>query len=369
MHQHLVYKCPKCLNTLLVSNKMLHDLRCTKENPATYENILHRQSQQREKDKTNNKYPNTVQRSTKRRSIANEDGTMIDITKEKNIRGKEEFIETKYDKEGNILSRRRADSPEINSKKNNFHEFSEYNEGDDNNKYDENYDNNNNTYYQTSNEIKVTKAPPSIVYETIAPQEYVYMAPAKYHPHVTINKPIEETIISNNENLSETVMNDIIRQTVHSGDNSNTTANNYNINMDNLNGYSNNIETTNYNQNHNQNYTTDNYNDYNYNQINNNNYNYNQINNNDYNYNEINNNDYNYNQTSNNNYENNTDFNNQYNYDNQIDTGNNENNENNDVYSNSYQTNDDYSKKDSGDILRKTAGMGSMDFSSYDYKY
>ena len=29
----------------------------------------------------------------------------------------EEFIETKYDKEGNILSRKRADSPEINSKK------------------------------------------------------------------------------------------------------------------------------------------------------------------------------------------------------------------------------------------------------------
>ena len=40
MIQHLIYKCPKCHNTLLVSNKMLHDLRCTEDNPATYENVL-----------------------------------------------------------------------------------------------------------------------------------------------------------------------------------------------------------------------------------------------------------------------------------------------------------------------------------------
>lgn len=43
--QHLVYKCPKCQNTLLVSNKMLHDLRCTEENPATYENFISQQPQ------------------------------------------------------------------------------------------------------------------------------------------------------------------------------------------------------------------------------------------------------------------------------------------------------------------------------------
>ena len=40
MIQHLIYNCPKCNNTLLVSNKMLHDLRCTEDNPATYENVL-----------------------------------------------------------------------------------------------------------------------------------------------------------------------------------------------------------------------------------------------------------------------------------------------------------------------------------------
>lgn len=34
------YICPKCGNTLLMANKMLHDLKCTEQRPATYENIL-----------------------------------------------------------------------------------------------------------------------------------------------------------------------------------------------------------------------------------------------------------------------------------------------------------------------------------------
>ena len=356
MFQHIVYKCPRCLNTLLVSNKMLHDLRCTKDNPATYENILYRQSQQMANDKSNKKCPNTVQRTSRRLSIANEDGTMIDIKKEKNIRGKEELVETKYDKEGNILSRKRADSSVNISNQNNFHDLSEYNEYDDNDKYDENYDNNNNTYYQTNSEITVTKAAPSIVYETIAPQEIVYTAPAKYHPHVTINKPIEETIINSDGNLSDTVMNDIIRQTMNSNNTNQVNINDLNLNMDNLNGYNysntNGIDTTNYNQSYNAN-------NYNYSQTNGiktNNYNENYITDNyDYsNYNEANN------------YDNNTNYNNQYNFDNQINSG------SNDVYTtnaNSYQANDIYSNNDSLDILRKTAGMGSMNFSSNDYKY
>ena len=104
MFQHVVYKCPKCMNILLVSNKMLHDLRCTIDNPATYENVLYRQSQQMANDGAENyKCPNSAQRLSSRMSITNDDGTMIDIKKEKNFRGIEEYIETKYDKETKII--------------------------------------------------------------------------------------------------------------------------------------------------------------------------------------------------------------------------------------------------------------------------
>ena len=91
MFQHQVYQCPKCYNTLLVSNKMLHDLRCTVENPATYENILFRQSQLMSNDSSyynnyNNPYnTNSSQRFSSRTSIKNDDGTTVDIVKEKNI--------------------------------------------------------------------------------------------------------------------------------------------------------------------------------------------------------------------------------------------------------------------------------------------
>ena len=247
MFQHVVYKCPKCMNILLVSNKMLHDLRCTSDNPATYENILYRQSQVMENDGVENyNCPKNVQRFSNRMSITNDDGTMIDIRKEKSIRGKEEYVETKYDKEGNIVSRKRADSLFLDNpnQNNNFHELNEYNDYDEDD-YDTNYDNSNNTYYQMNKEIEVRNAP-SIIYETAEAQEYVYTAPAKYDPHVTINKPIEETII--NGNLSENLVNNIIRNTMNVN---NYTNNDYNI-QNGINGY-------NYTQNV-ENYDIDNYN-------------------------------------------------------------------------------------------------------------
>jgi hypothetical protein len=235
------------MNILLVSNKMLHDLRCTSDNPATYENILYRQSQVMENDGVENyNCPKSVQRFSNRMSITNDDGTMIDIRKEKSIRGKEEYVETKYDKEGNIVSRKRADNLFLDNpnQNNNFHELNEYNDYDEDD-YDTNYDNSNNTYYQMNKEIEVRNAP-SIIYETAEAQEYVYTAPAKYDPHVTINKPIEETII--NGNLSENLVNNIIRNTMNVN---NYTNNDYNI-QNGINGY-------NYTQNV-ENYDIDNYN-------------------------------------------------------------------------------------------------------------
>lgn len=331
MFQHVVYKCPKCMNILLVSNKMLHDLRCTIDNPATYENVLYRQSQQMANDGAENyKCPNSAQRLSSRMSITNDDGTMIDIKKEKNFRGIEEYIETKYDKEGNVLSKKRADSLLLNyaNQNNNFHELDEYNQYDDDD-YNSNYDNNNNTYYEMNKDVEIRRAP-SIIYETAEAQEFVYTAPAKYDPHVIINKPIEETIINSDGNLSENIVNRILRNSTGiSNYTNNVSTNDYNIQNDNNNnGYdytqnteNNNIDTTNYNQN----YETNDYNQ--------------------------------------NNGDNQFNYNGQENYNEQYNLGN-QNNINNDEYNTNHYTNNG-----SSDIIGNYNGMNNMDYNSYDYKY
>ena len=250
MIQHRVYQCPKCFNTLLVSNKMLHDLRCTVENPATYENILFRQSQQ-----TSYNNMNGTERFSSRMSVKNDDGTMTDIVKEKNMKGVEEFIEIKYDPQGNIIGRKRASTIGYIPPQTSFHELNEL-EG-----YDEDYDihydnNNNNTYYEMNNEIEIRNAP-SVIYETAEAQEIVYEAPAKYDPHVTINSPIEETVINSHPGLDDGTLNNIIRNTMSAPNNYDNNYNNYNIQNDsNMNGYdysqnysqTNDISTSNYNQ-------------------------------------------------------------------------------------------------------------------------
>ena len=252
---HKVYKCPKCFNTLLVSNKMLHDLRCTEENPATYENILFRQSQQISNNSSYNNYNNSG--LSDRMSIKNDDGTYIDIRKEKSLRGKDEYVEIKYDPQGNVISRKKAG---------NYGEFDDYEDDD----FSTNYDNSNSTYYEINKEPEIRKAP-SIIYETAEPQEIVYEAPAKYDPNVTINKPIfEETIIHNDGGISNTVMDNIIRNTLNRNNDNDNFGNNFNIqNNSNINGFD-------YSQNYSQDYSqnkiqnTDSYNqDYNLNNYNN----------------------------------------------------------------------------------------------------
>ena len=131
MHHHLIYICPKCHNTLLFSNKMLHDLRCTEENPATYEKILKKENQ--------NSNENTPQKKSLRFSNglrkSNRDGTSSDIKKNVKQNGEEEFIETKYDTEGNIISRKKAENIEIINdipEQNNFMGVSKYYEEEEN---------------------------------------------------------------------------------------------------------------------------------------------------------------------------------------------------------------------------------------------
>ena len=248
MFQHLIYKCPKCKNTLLVSNKMLHDLRCTEENPATYENIL-RQSQVREVQEESPYNSSSQFSSGVRRS--NNDGTSSEIKKNINIKGEEEYIETRYDAEGNIISRKRAENIIYNSnipQNNNYQEVSEFYEYEDDNNDYVNENNIENGYYVEPN-IEINNKQ-QIIYHTALPQEIIYEAPAQYDPNITINQPIQETIINADENLNDNIVNDIIRSSIRQAGNSNLNIQINNQNIGNNIGNINNInDITNYNYN------------------------------------------------------------------------------------------------------------------------
>ena len=227
MFRHLIYVCPKCQNTLLLSNKMLHDLRCTESNPATYEKILSEQK--------NSNNENTPQKKSLRFSNglrkSNVDGTSSDIKKNIKSDGREVYIETKYDTEGNIISRKKAEYiednyNEDNFEKNNYEEVNEFDEEEDDynsnniniiNDINNNYNVGQINYYV---EPTVNINNQQIIYTTTGPaKEIIYEAPARYDPNIIINKPIEETVINSDGNLNDNIMNDIIRRTVTKDDN------------------------------------------------------------------------------------------------------------------------------------------------------
>lgn len=249
MFRHLIYVCPKCQNTLLLSNKMLHDLRCTESNPATYEKILSEQK--------NNNNENTPQKKSLRFSNglrkSNVDGTSSDIKKNIKSDGREEYIETKYDTEGNIISRKKAEYINDNYKEDNFEEVNEFDEEEDDynsnniniiNDINNNYNVGQINYYV---EPTVNINNQQIIYKTTGPaKEIIYEAPARYDPNIIINKPIEETVINSDGNLNDNIMNDIIRRTVTKDDNikiSNENIEKYND----INNYNNYEQTNNIN--------------------------------------------------------------------------------------------------------------------------
>ena len=249
MFRHLIYVCPKCQNTLLLSNKMLHDLRCTESNPATYEKILSEQK--------NNNNENTPQKKSLRFSNglrkSNVDGTSSDIKKNIKSDGREEYIETKYDTEGNIISRKKAEYINDNYKEDNFEEVNEFDEEEDDynsnniniiNDINNNYNVGQINYYV---EPTVNINNQQIIYTTTGPaKEIIYEAPARYDPNIIINKPIEETVINSDGNLNDNIMNDIIRRTVGKDDNikiSNENIEKYND----INNYNNYEQTNNIN--------------------------------------------------------------------------------------------------------------------------
>lgn len=116
MSDNKVYECPKCHNRLPVSNKMLHDLKCTKERPAEYSlqnptasfSYNYNEAEEDNSYNQNSSYRGSYALS-KRNSIENDDGTITEIRKEKNMAGKEELLEITYDPQGNIIGRKKAD--------------------------------------------------------------------------------------------------------------------------------------------------------------------------------------------------------------------------------------------------------------------
>ena len=323
MFQHLIYKCPKCKNTLLVSNKMLHDLRCTEENPATYENIL-RQSQIMDNTAQS---PYDQNMSSPRLSSgmrrSNNDGTSSEIQKSININGEEEYIETRYDPEGNIISRKKAENQGYSmSQNNNYQDVSEFYEYEDNNNYiNENIEN----QYYVEPSVGINNSQ-QIVYETAAAQEIVYEAPAQYDPHITINKPIQQTIINTDGNLSENIMNDIIRSSIKQAGNASVNISINSANIGNNIGNINNINDI----------TT-----------------------------------YNYNQTNIINNISNDPFNNSSlpNFGSEINYGNNQDLNFNGIDLNNNNNNTINLNMNPDDVLRRTAGMGSHNFNNVDYNY
>jgi hypothetical protein len=133
---NLTYNCPKCGNTLLMANKMLHDLKCTEQRPATYENILSQNIYSSFNGynydinlNMDNLANSGLRRSAstgnfKRMSYMNNDGTTTEIKKDTNMSGKEELLEITYDPQGNIISRKKADGGR-SSVRFNFHEIQE----------------------------------------------------------------------------------------------------------------------------------------------------------------------------------------------------------------------------------------------------
>ena len=126
MNSIKIYECPKCHNRLLYSNKLLHDLKCTKERPAQFSLQNPTSSSSFDYGGYNVKSaPGSFQNISRKMSFTDEDGSIIEIKKDKNMAGKEELLEIRYDPQGNIIGRKRALSG--NKKiKYNFHDMLDY---------------------------------------------------------------------------------------------------------------------------------------------------------------------------------------------------------------------------------------------------
>ena len=356
------YKCPKCGNILLSSNKILHDLKCTEKMPATYDNIINQNIYSSLRMPNSNirlSGTNANNLSTsglkkgisgspfKSSSIVNKDGTTTEIKLEKSISGKVELLETTYDPQGNVITRKKAESGNNNTKLG-FHEIKEFKSNDEKDNYNiyeggnvflqtvpreeqeknkTNDPNKNelNKDKQNQEEKKIESTPPQPIEHNYGKHGYTWMQNNINTISVNIddirnNKVNNINVPSINEDL-----NKYFNMSYNNGNNYSTAVsnnyNNYNVFSDNSYNYNTNV---NFNNSSNLN---NNNNNYNYNTNYDNVYNNNNYNNITTNYNDI----FNYNNTSTSasTTNNNTNNNNVANF---MDTN----------YSNNYTTNTDY---------------------------
>jgi hypothetical protein len=284
-------------------------------------------------------------------SIVNKDGTTTEIKLEKSISGKVELLETTYDPQGNVITRKKAESGNNNTKLG-FHEIKEFKSNDEKDNYNiyeggnvflqtvpreeqeknkTNDPNKNelNKDKQNQEEKKIESTPPQPIEHNYGKHGYTWMQNNINTISVNIddirnNKVNNINVPSINEDL-----NKYFNMSYNNGNNYSTAVsnnyNNYNVFSDNSYNYNTNVNvnnSSNLNNNNNYNYNT------NYDNVyNNNNYNNNNYNNITTNYNDI----FNYNNTSTSasTTNNNTNNNNVANF---MDTN----------YSNNYTTNTDY---------------------------
>ena len=249
------YQCPKCFNVLPLSNKILHDLKCTKESPVEfsqenpYTSRLSNTFDYNDIRYSSNDFSNLRISSNfdlasdirntagpmyhKRMSYMNDDGTTTEIKKDTNMAGKEELLEITYDPQGNIIGRKKADGGS-SSVKFKFHELQEYNTYDPMDNYN---------IYEGG----------SVYVQTVPTTEIVYQPIESYTVDYS-SIPYEHDFGSRGYSLMNNDMTN--GQMVDLNNNNNSNIDNY---FSNNNNYTTQTNYENYNNNYNYNNNTGNY--------------------------------------------------------------------------------------------------------------
>ena len=258
--------CPKCYNILPVSNKILHDLKCTKERPVE----LSQENPYTSSAPYNYEYDNFGMRNTtsdysnlrisnnfnlanelrnsagsryyKRNSYMNDDGTTTEFKKETDMSGKEELLEITYDPQGNIIGRKKADGGR-SSVKFSFRELQDYSSYDPMDKYN---------IYEGGN-----------VYVQTVPTTYITYEPVETYS-IDYNNVNSNMFGHDFGSRGYSLMNSNINNGKIVNINTNNNLNNQNTNQyftDYNNTYSNQSNTNNFTYS-NENYNTINYNNY-----------------------------------------------------------------------------------------------------------
>ena len=271
------YLCPKCYNILPISNKILHDLKCTKERPVAfsqenpytssmdYNNDMRYSSNDYSNLRISSNFnlANEIRNSAgsryyKRNSYINDDGTTTEIKKETNMSGKEELLEITYDPQGNIIGRKKADGGR-SSVKFSFHELQDYSTYDPMDNYN---------IYEGGNVYVQTVPTTEIVYEPIETYTVDYSNINNNYEHdfgsrgysLMDNNISSGQMVELNQNTYSTNNNYNNTQSFYNNSNKNENLEKYFV-ENNTNSYTNQTNN-NYNYNNNINYNIGNYNNY-----------------------------------------------------------------------------------------------------------